>query len=66
MCKSFRSAPTFAHRSADYIRRFVKAFSLPQKPSTHLQISKIPSGKQAFRGNFANPRSVVRHFKNIA
>jgi hypothetical protein len=59
MCKSFRSAPTFAHRSADYIRNCVKAFSLSQKPSTHLRIGKIPSGKQAFRGNFANPRSVV-------
>ncbi|MGS0747372.1 hypothetical protein [Halpernia sp. GG3] len=42
MRKSFRSATTFAHRSADYIRRFVKAFSLPQKPSTHLRIGKIP------------------------
>src|SRR5690606_33003771 len=62
MCKSFRSAPTFAHRSADYIRSCVKAFSLPQKPSTHLRISKIPSGKQAFRGNFANPRFVICHF----
>src|SRR5690606_39192806 len=59
MCKSFRSATTFAHRSADYIRSCVKAFSLPQKPSTHLRISEIPSGKQAFRGNFANPRSVI-------
>ncbi|QFG53924.1 hypothetical protein [Chryseobacterium sp.] len=38
--------------------RCAKAFSLPKKPSTHLRISKIPSGKQAFRGNFANPRSV--------
>ena len=63
MCKSFRSAPTFAHRSADYIRSCVKAFSLSQKPSTHLRIGKIPSGKQAFRGNFANPRFVMRHFK---
>src|SRR5690606_26146787 len=59
MCKSFRSAPTFAHRSADYIRRCVKAFSLSQKPSTHLRIGKIPSRKQAFRGNFANPRFVT-------
>src|SRR5690606_12779889 len=65
MCKSFRSAPTFAHRSADYIRSCVKAFSLSQKPSTHLRIGKIPSGKQAFRGNFANPRFVVRNFKKI-
>src|SRR5690606_4430282 len=59
MCKSFRSAPTFAHRSADYIRSCVKALSLSQKPSTHLRIGKIPSGKQAFRGNFANPRFVM-------
>src|SRR5690606_30463000 len=61
MCKSFRSAPTFAYRSADYIRSCVKAFSLSQKPSTHLRIGKIPSGKQAFRGNFANPRFVSGH-----
>src|SRR5690606_1349976 len=61
MCKSFRSAPTFAHRSADYIRSCVKAFSLSQKPSTHLRIGKIPSGKQAFRGNFANPRFVGKN-----
>src|SRR5690606_16670789 len=64
MCKSFRSAPTFAHRSADYIRSCVKAFSLSQKPSTHLRIGKIPSGKQAFRGNFANPRFVTCKAKN--
>ncbi|WP_228451020.1 hypothetical protein, partial [Marnyiella aurantia] len=43
----------------DYIRSCVKAFSLSQKPSTHLRIGKIPSGKQAFRGNFANPRFVA-------
>src|SRR5690606_22934093 len=61
MCKSFRSAETFAHRSADYIRSCVKAFSLSQKPSTHLRIGKIPSRKQAFRGNFANPRFVSRN-----
>src|SRR5690606_10091191 len=63
MCKSFRSAPTFAHRSANYIRSCVKAFSLSQKPSTHLRIGKIPSRKQAFRGNFANPRFVRRYAK---
>src|SRR5690606_23752260 len=65
MCKSFRSAPTFAHRSADYIRSCVKAFSLSQKPSTHLRIGKIPSGKQAFRGNFANPRFVSRNTETL-